>query len=228
MPEQKGVYNTLGKRLNIGLFIDDIDAVFTSEAVKGAELGAIAIDANMYIFPGMYLDGADISDDHVRYEYQYNTLFQFASEKHLDVLYVMMGMIGCRVSTEEQLAFLKQYLGIPIVTLYTKMEGYQSIIFDNQIAFMQGIRHLITNHHAQKIGYVSGPKTNVDAMERFDAYKKVLKETGIPYNDNYVIYGNFEESSEKLIGDFVTSHPELDALVFANDRMALGGYRALL
>lgn len=226
MPEQKGVYNTLGKRLNIGLFIDDIDAVFTSEAVKGAELGAIAIDANMYIFPGMYLDGADISDDHVRYEYQYNTLFQFASEKHLDVLYVMMGMIGCRVSTEEQLAFLKQYLGIPIVTLYTKMEGYQSIIFDNQIAFMQGIRHLITNHHAQKIGYVSGPKTNVDAMERFDAYKKVLKETGIPYNDNYVIYGNFEESSEKLIGDFVASHPELDALVFANDRMALGGYRA--
>ncbi len=37
------MYTKLGKRLNIGLFIDDIDAVFTSEAVKGAELGAIAI-----------------------------------------------------------------------------------------------------------------------------------------------------------------------------------------
>lgn len=84
----------LKKRLNIGLFIDDIDAVFTNEAVKGAELGAIAIDANLYIFPGMYLDGTDISKDHIKYEYQYNTLFQFASEKHLDVLYVMMGMIG--------------------------------------------------------------------------------------------------------------------------------------
>ncbi|MCM1157962.1 MAG: GGDEF domain-containing protein [Bacteroidales bacterium] len=216
----------MGKRLNIGLFIDDIDAVFTSEAVKGAELGAIAIDANIYIFPGMYLDGADISDDHVRYEYQYNTLFQFASEKHLDVLYVMMGMIGCRVSTEEQLAFLRQYLNIPIVTLYTKMEGYQSIIFDNQIAFMQGIRHLIVDHHVTKVGYVSGPKTNVDAMERLDAYRKVLEETGIPYNEDYVIYGNFEESSESKIGAFVAAHPEMEAIVFANDRMALGGYRA--
>ena len=49
----------MGKRLNIGLFIDDIDAVFTSEAVKGAELGAIAIDANLFIFPGMYLDSTD-------------------------------------------------------------------------------------------------------------------------------------------------------------------------
>lgn len=217
---------TLGTRLNIGLFVDKIDAVFTSEAVKGAEMGAMAIDANMYIFPGMYLDGEDISEDHIQYEYQYNTLFQFVSEKHLDVLYIMMGMIGCRVNVEEQIAFLKQFLNIPIVTLYTKMDGYQSIIFDNQSAFMQGIRHLIVDHNARKIGYVSGPKTNVDAMERFDAYQKVLKETGIPYNEDYVIYGNFEESSEKQIGAFVASHPELDAVVFANDRMALGGYRA--
>lgn len=214
------------KRLNIGLFIDDIDAVFTSEAVKGAELGAIAIDANLYIFPGMYLDGTDISDDHIQYEYQYNTLFQFASEKHLDVLYVMMGMIGSRVSAEARAAFLKQYLGIPVVTLYTKMDGYPSIIFDNQVAFMQGIRHLILDHNANKIGYVSGPATNVDAMERFDAYKKVLEENAIPFREDYVIYGNFEESSEQIIGEFVATHPELDAIVFANDRMALGGYRA--
>lgn len=216
----------MGKRLNIGLFIDDIDAVFTSEAVKGAELGAIAIDANLFIFPGMYLDNTDISDDHTQYEYQYNTLFHFASEHHLDVLYVMMGMIGSRVSIEERVAFLEQFLGIPIVTLYTKMDGYASIIFDNQIAFMKGIRHLIVDHDAKKIGYVSGPATNVDAMERLDAYKKVLAETGITYKDDYVIYGNFEESSETMIGEFVAAHPELDAVVFANDRMALGGYRA--
>ncbi len=214
------------KRLNIGLFVDDIDAVFTREAVKGAELGAIAIDANIYIFPGMYLDGIDISEDHIRYEYQYNTLFQFASQKHLDVLYIMMGMIGSRVTEEERVAFLKQYLGIPVVTLYTKMDGYASSVFDNQIAFMQGIRHLIVDHHARNIGYVSGPATNVDAMERLDAYKKVLKETEIPYREDYVIYGNFEESSEQMIGEFVAAHPELDAVVFANDRMALGGYRA--
>lgn len=216
----------MGKRLNIGLFIDDIDAVFTSEAVKGAELGAIAIDANLFIFPGMYLDSTDISEDHTQYEYQYNTLFQFATEKHLDVLYVMMGMIGSRISARERVAFLEQFLGIPIVTLYTKMDGYASIIFDNQIAFMQGIRHLITDHGAKKIGYVSGPATNVDAMERFDAYKKVLEEQNIPFKDDYVIYGNFEESSEAIIGEFVAAHPELDAVVFANDRMALGGYRA--
>ena len=213
-------------RKKIGLLIDELNTPFTSEAVKGAELGAMAVDADMYIFPGMYLDDTKISDDHLLYEYQYNTLFQFANDNHLDILYIMMGLIGCRVDLEHRQKFLSQYLNIPVVILYTEMPGYPSMIFDNQSSFMTGIRHLIVDHGAKKIGYVSGPKTNIDAMERLQAYKRVLSEQSIPYNENYVIYGNFEESSEKLIGAFIATHPELDAVVFANDEMAKGGYHA--
>lgn len=213
-------------RKKIGLLIDELNTPFTSEAIKGAELGAMAVDADMYIFPGMYLDDTKISDDHHLYEYQYNTLFQFANDNHLDILYIMMGLIGCRVDLERRQKFLSQYLNIPVVILYTEMPGYPSMIFDNQSSFMKGIRHLIVDHGAKKIGYVSGPKTNIDAMERLQAYKRVLSEQSIPYNENYVIYGNFEENSEKLIGAFIATHPELDAIVFANDEMAKGGYHA--
>lgn len=216
----------MNNRLTIGLFIDDIDASFTKEAVKGAELGAIAIDANMYIFPGMCLDEANMSNNRAYYEYQYNTLFQFVSEKNIDVLYVTMGMIGCRVSLEERTAFLEKYLGIPIVTLYTRIDGYQSIVFDNYAAFKKGIHHIIEDHDARKIGFVSGPKTNIDAMERLDAYKQVLAETGLSYDEDYVIYGNFEENTEDMVEEFVLSHPGLDAMIFANDSMAVGGYKA--
>ncbi len=106
------------------------------------------------------------------------------------------------------------------------MDGYPSVIFDNKVGFEHAIRHLIIDHHVDKVGYVSGPKTNVDAMERLEAYKNVLNECGIAYRDDYVIYGNFEESSETLIYEFAAAHPEMEAIVFANDRMALGGYRA--
>lgn len=215
------------KRLNIGLLVDDIDAVFTSPAVKGAELGAKAIDANLFIVPGRYLDNADEFQEHSRYGYQYNTLFEYVRSRHIDVLYVMMGMIGCRVDEGERIEFLKRYAGIPVVTLYTKTTGYPSIIFDNKCAFLEGMLHIIRDHHASRVGYVSGPKTNVDAMERLEAYREALAQTGIAYRDEYVIYGNFEESSEGMIGEFVDAHPELDALIFANDRMAHGGYRAL-
>ena len=115
-------------RKNIGLLINDLNTPFTSEAVKGAELGARVIDANMYIFPGMYLDNTLISDDHLQYEYQYNTLFQFANDNHLDILYIMMGLIGCRIDLDARRRFLAQFLGIPVVILYTDMPGYPSMI----------------------------------------------------------------------------------------------------
>ncbi len=217
----------LGKRLNIGLLVDDIDAVFTNEACKGAVLGAEAIDANMYIFPGGYLDVEDISEEHYKYEYQYNTIFSYANQERLDILYVMMGMIASRVQVEERIKFLEQFTDVPVVALYTKMDGYPSVIFDNKIGFKDAIRHMLVEHKVETVGYVSGPKTNVDAMERLEAFQEVLKEQNIPYDEKYVIYGNFEESTETLVRDFVLKYPHINGLVFANDRMALGGYRAL-
>lgn len=217
----------MGKILNIGFLADDVDSFFTREAIRGGELGAMAIDANLFVFPGMYLDDRKFSEDHSTYEYQFNTLFDFAKDKKLDIIYVMLGLIGSRVGAEKRAEFLEQYTGIPVVTLYTETEGYPSIIFDNRVAFMAGIRHLIRDHYARSIGYVSGPKTNVDAMERLNAYLDVLREQGIPYNEDLIIYGNFEENVEDQVCELVKKHPELDALVFANDQMALGGYRAL-
>lgn len=214
------------KRLNIGLLIDSLDAVFTTEACKGAQLGAVAIDANMYVYAGGYLDADNISSDHLQYEYQYNTIFQFVTKHQIDVLYIMMGMIAGRIELEERIAFLERYLDIPVVQLYTRMDGYTSVIFDNRIGFKEAIKHLIVDHELTKVGFVSGPKTNVDAMERLDVYKEVLRETGIPYEDKYVVYGNFEESSEGIIHKLVMDNSELEGVVFANDRMAQGGYWA--
>lgn len=48
-------------RLNIGVLIDDVNAVFSNQAIKGAEFGAVAMDADLFIIPGMCLDDKDIS-----------------------------------------------------------------------------------------------------------------------------------------------------------------------
>lgn len=223
---EKGLGESLNRRLNIGLLVDDIDAVFTSPAVQGAELGARAIDANLFIVPGRYLDNVDEFQKDRKYGYQYNTLFEYVKNSNIDVLYVMMGMIGARVDEDVRIGFLKKFGDIPIVTMYTRTKGYPSIIFDNKCAFIQGITHIIRNHHAKKLGFVSGPLTNVDAQERLEAYREALEKEGIPYNEDYIAYGNFEESSEGIIGEFIDRHPELDAMIFANDRMAFAGYRA--
>ena len=212
-------------RRNIGFLIDDLSRPYTQKAVKGAELAALAIDANLYLFPGMYLGVSDYSDDHMKYGYQYNTLFQFANTKKLDILYVLMDSIGGWINQRERKRFLEQYLGIPVVTLFTSIPDYHSVVFDNETAFTQEIRHLIVDHHVSKIGYVSGPKGNMDATERLYAFQKVLEEQQLPFDESNIIYGSFGENSESLIDSFITAHPDFEAVIFANDRMAKAGYR---
>lgn len=215
------------KRLNIGLLVDNLDDSFTRRTVQGAELGARYIDANLFVIQGGFLDNRDDSNKNSKYSYQYNVLYEYAKTNKLDILYVMMGSIGARVDEKQRIDFLKKYTGIPVVTLYTKTEGYPSVLFNNKSAFMEGIAHIIVEHGAKRLGYISGPQTNVDAQERLLAYKETLNRFHIEFSEDYVIYGNFEESSEELIGQFVDSHPDIDALIFANDRMAYGGYHAL-
>lgn len=215
----------MAKRLNIGLFVDELDNNFTAKACQGAELGARAIDANLFIFPGKYLDSAAATDERLKYEYQYNTVFQYANESNLDILFVMMGTIGCRTDFEMQKQFLAQFHKIPIATLFTRLEGYPSVTFNNSVGFEKAIRHLIEKHGVQKIGMVSGPKTNVDAMERYQVYLHVLEEAGIPFVEDRVVYGDFEEHSDACVRALMEKNPDLEAVVFANDMMTVGGYR---
>lgn len=214
----------MAKRLNIGLFIDELDNSFTSKACQGAELGAQAIDANLYIFPGKYLDSIEAVDERRQYEYQYNPVFQYADSKNLDLIFVMMGTIGCRTDFERQIEFLKNYQDVPVVTLFTKLAGYPSVTFNNKIGFKKEIMHLIEDHHVKKIGLVSGPMTNMDAVERFEVYRDSLQKAGIPYSEDLVVYGDFEQSSGSCVRELLERHSDLEAVVFANDMMAMGGY----
>ena len=89
------------------------------------------------------------------------------------------------------------------------------------------IEHIINDHGKREIAFVSGRLENADALERFNIYKKVLAENNIPYDEKKVAYGNFSEFTEELVTKLLDDNPGLEAIVFANDTMAIGGYKAI-
>lgn len=89
------------------------------------------------------------------------------------------------------------------------------------------IEHMIKKHGKKKIGFVNGRLENADALERFNVYKKVLKENDIAYDERLVAYGDFSEYTEDIVGNLLDENPDLEAIVFANDTMAIGGYKAI-
>ena len=215
------------RRLNIGLVIDDIDNFFSNQAAIGAEQAAKVLDANLFIFPGHYIGKTDSRYVDKKYEYQYNSIFNLPTERNVDIIYVLQGLICSRADIEVQKSFLNKMPKVPVVCLFSDFKGYNSVTFDNASGLRSSINHLIEKHGAKNIGFVSGPITNRDARERLDIYKKTLTEHGIEVDEKKICYGDFSMASEAVVEGLLDRNEKLDAIVFANDSMAVGGYHAL-
>jgi diguanylate cyclase (GGDEF)-like protein len=54
-----------------------------------------------------------------------------------------------------------------------------------------------------------------------------MAEHGKPEVDDWIVYGNFSEFSEEVVEELLTRHPDIEAIVCANDQMAVGAYNVL-
>ncbi len=215
------------KKLNIGLYVSDLNDESVSRFCKGAGAAASDIDANLIIFPGMHLNAYFSDIVHTPYFFQYNTVYELGNHKNLDVLIIMTGYIGNTLSSDEITEFLKKYNDIPILTVSSEHKGYSSIKFDNRSGLKKAINHLIHHHNCRKIGFVSGSRFNFDASERLETYCHTLLENNLPIDHNLIVYGNFSEYCELEVNELLKNNPDIDAICFANDEMAKGGYNAL-
>lgn len=215
------------KRLNIGLLISEYCDIFARKVCMGAMYAAEEMDANLYIMAGGYFDAPYMEQNKSKFEYQNNYVFNFVTKKNIDVLVVLLGTIASNVDETAQKKFLEKYNGIPVITIANKVENYSNISFDNKAGFAKEVDYLINCIGRRNIGIVCGPPTNEDSIERLSAYKEILQKNSIPVEDKKIVYGNFMECSEEVVEELLDANPGLDAIIFSNDYMAVGGYRVL-
>jgi LacI family transcriptional regulator len=125
-------------------------------------------------------------------------------------------------------AFFSQRAAIPQVSVGQIAAGVPSVVVDNAEGTRALLRHLIEQCGLRRIAYVRGLEDNAEAETRYQAYCAALREHGIEPEPELVAIGSFVEASgaraaEKLLA--VSPRPQ--AIVAANDLMALGVLRAV-
>lgn len=80
-------------------------------------------------------------------------------------------------------------------------------------------------HGLTRIGYITGPKNNQDAEERFIGYRDTLVKHGIPIREEYIVQGDYSENVDRSVEQLLDHAPELEAIVSANDEMTVAIYR---
>ena len=110
----------------------------------------------------------------------------------------------------------------PVITVGEEYSGCVNVRFAYDIGFEQIVRHVIDVHGLTKLHFMAGMKNNFFSDERLNAFRKVLAEKGLSFDESMVSYGEFWEgptvtAMEKLIAGGTI--PE--AIICANDSMAI-------
>jgi signal transduction histidine kinase len=91
------------------------------------------------------------------------------------------------------------------------------------------IRHLIEVHGYKRIAFIRGIKGQLEADQRFEAYKQELAAHNIPFDERIVVEGNYSpESGRAAVRTLLDERGlRIQSIAASNDRMAFGAIEVL-
>lgn len=133
-----------------------------------------------------------------------------------------------RPETPEMIAKKVAKSNVLCFSFNTKYDRAVTVQFDSSGGFENVVRHIVEFHGKKNVNYISGTAGNPFAEDRLETYKRVLTENNIPIEEDRIGYGNFwEEPTAEVMDKFLASGKKIDAIVCANDFMAMEVCRKL-
>lgn len=112
---------------------------------------------------------------------------------------------------------------IPVFSIDQGIDGCYNLLMDYKSAFEDMVHHVIREHNVSRINMIAGLKNNPFSEERIEAYKNVLAEYNIPFEEERLKYGDFwERPTITAVNEIINSNlPLPEAIICANDTMAI-------
>ena len=136
-------------------------------------------------------------------------------------------IIAVTQNSYDKINFFEQISSkIPLVLIDRKIDKQMPGVFFENFYSSYGVIEKFIKHGKKKIGFLAGPQTISTAKERLDGYKKALKDNGIKYDKELVLYGDFTLESGYNLGKEILKR-EINAIYISNNSMTLGFLKAL-
>lgn len=124
-------------------------------------------------------------------------------------------------------ALLEDKLPVVLFDRYFPELDTHNIVVDNRGGAYQAALHLVENGYT-KIGFVTLDSEQTQMNDRLAGYTGAMQQQGLPAMVLKVSYTmEREKQVANCIGQFLDAQPQLDALLFATNYLAIGGLEAL-
>ncbi|MCD4839380.1 catabolite control protein A [Neobacillus sedimentimangrovi] len=195
------------KTTTVGVIIPDISNIFFAELARGIE-----DIATMYKY-NIILSNSDQNKDKELH------LFNTMLGKQVDGIVFMSG----NITPDHVAEFEKSPVPIVLAGSIEESEKIPSVNIDYEQATYDSVKEFIDRGH-KHIAFVIGPLYEPDITgKKLNGYKKALAEANIPFNEEFIIEGDYSydsgiEAFEKLLE--LPNRPT--AILVGADEMALG------
>jgi len=208
-------------RQRYALLVDSLDDEHEQSVVHGSVAAARELDARLVV-----VAGGPIDSPHPRLRAS-NFAFDLMGPDNTLGILCLSSALGNAAGPERLASWLARYRGVPVCCMGVSIAGYESVRVDNAAGISSAVEHLIKEHGKRNIGFIRGPAQSDEAELRYAAYKNKLLDHGINPDPRWVAEGDYNRPSgsqavRQILDQRRVSVHALDALVCANDYMALG------
>lgn len=210
----------------IGFVVDWLEDTYQCAVLAGAVEAAQVGGASLVVLPGGILRGAGTGRE------KRNQIYELISPRIYDGLVVMTGTLGNHLGEDVVSTLCADFPREHVCSVAIALRESSTVLIDNRRGMQSAIEHLIRDHGHTRIAFIRGPSANMEAEERYWAYKDVLEAHGLPFDERLVVSGDFHrESGAKAVRTLLSERKipleQLDALVAADDVMLLGALEEL-
>lgn len=192
----------------IGVVLPDLHGEFFSEIVRGMDRAASRCGYHL-LLSNMHADAEQAA------------LAMRSMRGRVDGMIVMAPQFAPE-ATDAMLP-----VGIPAVLIASpRSDARQAVTIDNRAGIEAVVRHLIEGGRRAPV-HIAGPEGNIDARERRDGFVEALARHAPDVVPRIVPGSFFEEAGEAAVRELLARGEAFDAIVAANDMVALGALHAL-
>ena len=174
-------------RKRIAVLMASVDREYQQDFAAGLASAGAKLDVDICIFNSQGHMNVAISTS----DAGENRIYDLASLSEFAGIISMPATMGNETAVSKVFETLKGLKGKPHVSIDVVQEGAVTILFDDRISVEEMTEHLITEHGARRIAFVSGPfKSNV-AMDRVDACRHALEKHDLVLEDKLLFDGEW-------------------------------------
>ncbi|MHB8129560.1 MAG: substrate-binding and GGDEF domain-containing protein [Mobilitalea sp.] len=211
-----------GKK-TIGVFIQQVNEEYQNLLCKGISKRAKELDYNVAIFTNFGGYGQEAYDIGER------NIANLPCYEELDGIIMAPDTLNLQNLEEQYKKNIIDKSNCPVVSVRREREEYYNVLVDENTILEEIITHFIEVHKFKRLNFLSGPKGYASTEKRLESYKRILKEHGIPIEEDRIYYGDlWKNEGYHAVDHWLNSSLiQPQAIICANDYMAITVCKAL-